>query len=401
MRETHELTIAQKGLLGAAEELGKFLGNFYFGYLSDNYGRAYSHARSGIWLLVGALLLPWCPSESLLYFPILLIGFGLGAHSSVGGTLILESIPQRQQWAITLTGGCWSIGGTLAGLSAFAIFYFQFSYFEVWRTLSLFGLLVTLVVLLRFYLIETPAFLFSKKLFVEYYNAIDHIIAFSGDFRYTSKRSLLADSRLMHMTYSLKANKAAFSTLLDPKHVWKTLSYTMVYLAAGFTHAGYTFLVPAFIKVSSKSELYGVVCMQQLMGLPCIFLASTFVILFGKFKAIFIAFVMSSLSLLLLLLVENEGLIIVCTGLVVLLISIGFSALFAVTPESYPVCMRGVASGWTSSMSRLAGVVSPIAASCCISWFGSMEAAVVLYSISAMISGVFALLIPPLRRSKK
>lgn len=407
MRETKQLSLAEKGLLGAAEELGKFLGSFYFGYLSDNYGRSYAFARAGVWMLVGAALLPLCPYEHLLYYPIIIIGFGLGGNATVGVTLILESVPRRQHWASTLSGGCWSIGGTISGLFAFLIFYYEWDVIEIWRMMAIFGLVSTLIVLLRFKIFETPAFLFNKKQFVEYYDTIDKVVAFSGDFRASSKRSLLADARMINLTYSLTANKAAYSTLLTPKHIWKTLAYTLVYFTAGFSHAGYTFLVPAFIQVSTKQELYAVVCSQQLMGLPSIILASLFIDkFFGKLKAISASFAMASIALLALLYAEADYLvkstqIILCTGQVVLLISIGFSALFAVTPESYPVSLRGVASGWTASMSRLAGVVSPIAASSAISWFGSVKAAVLLYVVSCMLCGVFSLLIPPLKPLKK
>jgi nitrate/nitrite transporter NarK len=128
--------------------------------------------------------------------------------------------------------------------------------------------------------------------------------------------------------------------------------------------------------------------------------------LFGKLKSVTVAFCLSSLALSSLLFIESERVVrnsqlVLCTGLVVLMISVGLSALFAVVPESYPVSLRGVASGWSASMSRFAGIVSPIAASYLIESTGTVSSAVVLYICSCLASGAFGLIIPPLRKTKK
>ena len=108
------------------------------------------------------------------------------------------------------------------------------------------------------------------------------------------------------------------------------------------------------------TETYGMIALQQICGIPGVFLAAWLInTKFGRKWTTAIPFFLSGLVTLIFLLPQTAASVIACTSVAKMFSAMGWGAVFTIVPESYDTKIRSFGVGWANVMMKLAGIATP------------------------------------------
>ena len=144
----------------------------------------------------------------------------------------------------------------------------------------------------------------------------------------------------------------------------------------------------------STAQIYLISLLQQLAGIPGSLLG-TWVIesKLGRRGALALGFVLSSLASFVFLLSSDLGVVLVVVFIMNFGAMLSFSALFTMTPESYPTGIRNLANGWGCGCARIGGLISPPLTGWLLDLLGSETIPLVLFAVCFGASGLTGLLL--------
>lgn len=332
--------------------LGTVIGSVLWGIAADIYGRKATIMLSAV-MFVGTSI---CGAMPGLWWNIamcFLMGAAAGGMLPVSYALLAEIMPTRHRgWALVLVGGLGSAGGYLAA-SAFAA---ALEPIWSWRVLWLLNLPtgLTLLLLGRF-IPESAKFLLARGRRAE-------AQAVMRRFGTTSHRHGEEEEEVDFVPIHLEPGHAK-SGIWSPGVRGTTAALTSLALGWGLVNFGLLLWMPTWfvergLPMATASQL---IAQSALIAFPTIFVAA---LLYSRWSTRYSLIAVTGVSVLGLAAVVaisgETGAVGLVLPLAVLII--GSNALLAIllpyTAESYPLGIRGRATGWIAACTKAGGLAA-------------------------------------------
>jgi MFS transporter, putative metabolite:H+ symporter len=347
MRDEYGLSAANVAELPFAALLGTTVGSFIWGILADLYGRRATILLASV-VFMGTSICGSMPSFAWNIFMCFLMGVGAGGMLPVAYALLAEIMPTRHRgWCLVLVGGIGSVGGYFAtsALSAWLQPYFG------WRIMWLINLPLALILIAVSPLLQESArFLQSMG-------------------RLQEARETLARFGISVDQAPLRASSAqTFSP--NPrgktrKLLGLTFALTLTALCVGFVNFGVLLWLPGTLmhegrSVGAASEL---IARSSLIAAPTVLLVSWLYSIWSTKRTLILAVAVTTLGLVAILLRDVKNLPILSDPILsVVLLMVGTSGIISVllpyAAESYPIRVRGRATGWVAGFSKGGGLLA-------------------------------------------
>ena len=318
---------------------GTVVGSVLWGIIADIYGRKASILLSAV-MFVGTSICGAMPSLGWNIGMCFLMGAAAGGMLPVTYALLAEMMPNRHRgWALVLVGGLGGAGGYLAasGLAALLLPVFG------WRVLWLANLPTGLALVLLGGLIpESAKFLLARGRAAE---AATVMRRFGASVRRISA-----------------APPAATARDANPRTGWRVAALSTIAIAWGLVNFGLLLWLPADLVARgySAGASSTLIAQSALLALPTVFAVA---FLYSRWSAKWALATMIGVTLAGLV---ASGLL-VAPGrgspvLVVALLIIGSNGVLAIllpyAAESFPMAVRGRATGWIAACTKAGGLVA-------------------------------------------
>ncbi len=345
MRVEYGLSFATVALLPFSGLLGTMLGSFMWGTLADFYGRRATLLLAAV-TFMGTSICGAMPSFTWNVIMCFLMGIGAGGMLPVAYALLAEIMPTRHRgWCLVLVGGAGSIGGYFATslLSALLQPYFG------WRIMWLIGLPTSLVILgVSPKLQESARFLQSMG-------------------RLQEARETMARFGISFEATAAKPKPTQAVPVASPVNIRKllgvTFALTLTALSVGFVNYGVLLWLPGSLMREGRSvgAASALIARSTLIAAPTILLVSWLYSVWSTKRTLITAVGVTTLGLIAILLRDVVGLKILSDPVLpVVLLIVGtcgiISMLLPYSAESYPIRVRGRATGWVAGLSKGGGV---------------------------------------------
>jgi MFS transporter, putative metabolite:H+ symporter len=355
MRLEYGLDRATVALLPFVALIGTTVGSFIWGTLADFYGRRASILLAAV-LFVGTSICGAMPSFRWNIVMCFMMGLAAGGMLPVVNALLAEIMPAKDRgWVLVLIGGIGTVGGYFATSSLSALLQPYFG----WRVMWLLGFPTGLALIaLSPMLPESARFLLqmgrideARETFARFGTVI------TIDQNATTPGSdALADDNVPARSPEGLDSRALIGT---------TVALTLAALAWGFVNYGVLLWLPTALMAEGRSVnlMSTIIARSTLIAVPAIAVATYLYGIWSTKRALVAAIGITTLGLLATLLRGNGALAIVSNPVVsVSLLIVGtswvISFLLPYTAESFPIRLRGRATGWVAGCSKTGGVLA-------------------------------------------
>lgn len=335
--------------------VGTATGSILWGVVADIYGRKASILLSAV-VFIGTSICGAMPSLKWNVAMCFLMGAGAGGMLPVTYALLAETMPSRHRgWALVLVGGLGAIGGYFAASGAASLLVPTYS----WRILWLLNLPTGLILVLMGGLIpESAKFLLSRGRDQE---ARDVMVRFGARSRRLAESEDDPAEVIGHNGAASSETESALN-LWDRAFIGKTAALSIAALAWGLINFGLLLWLPA--DLVAKGYGIGVtsrlLAESALIAFPTVFLC-TFLYGYWSTKWSLVAMTVLTFAGLgwMLLLERHAG---GSPVFPVALLIVGSNGLLATllpyASESYPLKVRGRATGWVAACTKAGGVIA-------------------------------------------
>lgn len=351
MRAEYGLDKAGVAWLPFAALCGTVAGSVIWGALADLFGRRASILLSAV-MFVGTAICGAMPDFWWNVGMCFLMGAAAGGMLPVTYALLAETMPSRQRgWVLVLVGGLGSVGGYLAasGFSAWLEPLLS------WRILWFLNLPTGLVlVALNGLIPESPKFLVRLGRHAEAQRTLQ-------DFGCTVKEEGRPDTEPPHHWYD-----DAVPVHGVPRLAGTTWALSVTAIAWGLINFGLLLWMPAHLVAKGYSMAVSsqLLAASALVALPTVFVAAMLYSRWSSKGALLGAIVLTALGLAGVIQLEMSTLTRPSPVWSIALLIVGSNAILAMllpyAAESYPLAIRGRATGWVAACTKLGGLVAQL-----------------------------------------
>lgn len=354
MRSEYALGFSAVAVLPFVALFGTTVGSLLWGYLADIYGRRAAILLAAV-LFVGTSICGAMPSFSWNIVMCFIMGLAAGGMLPVANALLAEILPTKHRgWCLVLLGGIGTVGGYFATSELSALLQPHFGWRIMWFAGFPAGLiLVALSPLIpesaRF-LMERGRFEEAGKMLARYGSVISTVPA-------ASKEPVIAQP------VDGGAEKSTWATLRPLLGL--SIALTLAALAWGFVNFGVLLWLPGSLMAAGRSvgRTSSLIANSTLIAVPTIGLTTYLYTLWSTKRVLVLAIGVTTLGLIAILFGGNQSLSFLSNPLLsVSLLIVGSSAVISIllpyTSESFPIRLRGRATGWVAGCSKVGGVMA-------------------------------------------
>ncbi|KAK3221183.1 hypothetical protein Dsin_008208 [Dipteronia sinensis] len=413
-----DLSSTQQTLLTSVVFAGLLLGSFFWGFVSDHYGRRKGFLGIAMVASLTGLLSAFSPNYLSLVILRGLVGFGLGS-GPVFLSWFLEFAPasSRGLWMVII-----SIFWTLGTISEAALAWIVMPRLN-WRWLLALSSVPSFAVLLFHGLSpESPRYLYMKGRSTDAHHVLEKIairnqrnlpsgILVSDKIARIDEEFVNADHipllfSTTNKTTEVKSGFSSFSMLLSSRLIRTTFLLWVLFFGNSFLYYGIILLTSELSSGKTKcgsallllgdsqdTSLYINVFVTSLAELPGLLFSAVIVDRVGRKVSMTIMSILTFIFLLPLVIIEPVTL---TTGLLfgARMFANGTYAVASIyAPEVYPTSIRATGSGISSAVGRIGGMVCPLVAVGLVSDC-HQGAAIILLEVVIILSVVCILLFP-------
>jgi putative MFS transporter len=334
--------------------VGTVTGSVLWGIFADIYGRKASILLSAV-VFVGTSICGAMPSLAWNIGMCFLMGAGAGGMLPVTYALLAETMPTRHRgWALVLVGGLGAVGGyfVASGCAAWLVPYWS------WRILWLINLPTGLLLIFMGALIpESAKFLLSRGRRAE----AERVMARFGTRSYELKPTEVDDAAMLDHPFD--HDPPARGPRWDARLIGRTVALSVAAIAWGLVNFGLLLWLPIDLVEQGYSMALSskLLAESALIAFPTVFLCAYLYARWSTLRLLAASIGVTLAGLLWVLLLETGA-----GGsspvLPVALLIVGSNALLAVllpyTSESFPVRVRGRATGWVAACTKAGGVAA-------------------------------------------
>ena len=343
MQSEYAVSAATVAWLPFAALCGTVVGSVLWGWLADLYGRRASILLSAV-IFVGTSI---CGSMPSLWWNVAMcfvMGAAAGGMLPVTYALLAETMPSKQRgWALVLVGGLGTIGGYLAASALSAWLQPIFGWRVMWFLNLPTGLIL---VFLNVYVPESPRFLLAIGRVRE-----AHAV-------------LLGFGCTVREAVAGQPQELPAGTPLPRRYAAQTVALSVTAIAWGLINFGLLLWMPALLvakgySVALSSQLLAA---SALIALPTVFVAAA---LYGKWSskgALVGSIALSAAGLLGVVYLELAAGPDASPVLPIAFLIVGINGIIAMllpyAAESYPLAVRGRATGWVAACTKAGGLAA-------------------------------------------
>jgi putative MFS transporter len=350
MRSEYAVSAATVAWLPFAALCGTVLGSVLWGWLADLYGRRASILLSAV-MFVGTSICGAMPSLWWNVGMCFLMGAAAGGMLPVTYALLAETMPKVQRgWALVLVGGLGAAGGYLAASALSAWLVPTFS----WRILWFLNLPTGLaLIFLNVFIPESPKFLLALGRVRE-----AHVVL--RRFGCVVREGSAAPAP-PPIDAGIEARVA-----VPRAYVAQTIALSIVALAWGLINFGLLLWMPAHLvaKGYSMGVSSGLLAASALIAVPTVFVAAWLYSRWSSKGALVGAIALCAAGLLGLVHLELSSAADASPVLVIALLVVGVNGIIAMllpyAAESYPLQIRGRATGWVAACTKAGGLAAQL-----------------------------------------
>jgi putative MFS transporter len=352
LKEEYAVTAARGAALPFSALAGTVVGSVFWGIMADIYGRKATIMLSAV-MFVGTSICGAMPSLGWNIVMCFLMGAAAGGMLPVTYALLAETMPTKHRgWALVLVGGLGSAGGYVAasGFSAWLEPVFS------WRILWLLNLPTGLLLLsLSSFIPESAKFLLARGRRAEAQAAMARF----------GTRSIMHGAE--------REDPVVAPVPLDSEDhrggLWtrgfrgRSSALTMLALAWGLVNFGLLLWLPAAlvargIPMAAASKL---IAQSALIAFPTVAIGTFFYSRWSTKGALLGATAITGVGLAGVLAMDTVGFNLSPVAILAFLI-VGTNGMLAIllpyTSESYPLHIRGRATGWIAACTKAGGLVA-------------------------------------------
>lgn len=346
MRVEYHITAAHVALVPLSGLTGTTVGSFLWGALADFYGRRASILLAGV-IFMGTAICGAMPSFGWNIFMCFLMGIGAGGMLPVAFALLAEIMPTRHRgWCLVLIGGIGTVGGYFATSALSAVLQPYFG----WRIMWLINMPIALILIgVSPVLQESPRFLQSM-------GRIDEARATLARFGIALKERPAA---------AAPAFAPAPSPLSIRELLGVTAALTLAALAWGFVNFGVMLWLPGSLVAEGRSMgvASAMIARSTLIAVPTIAIVTWLYSAWNTKRVLVLSIAVTTLGLVCVLLRDRNGLGALANPIFMLtLLIVGSSAVISIllpyAAESFPLRVRGRATGWVAGFSKAGGLIA-------------------------------------------
>jgi len=353
MIREYQTTKAHASLVPFSALIGTALGSILWGVLADLYGRKAAILLSAV-IFIGTSICGAMPSLNWNIGMCFLMGFGAGGMLPVTYALLAEMMPSKHRgWALVLVGGLGAVGGYFVASGLAATLEPIFS----WRILWLMNLPTGLILLgLGRFIPESAKFLLARGRKAEAHAVMAR---FGTVTRKLAEGEADESELLAHGHDHLLQEEAQLWT---PALIGKTAALTIIALSWGLINFGLLLWMPNDLVTKGYSMALSskLLAESALIAFPTVFFCAFIYSRWSSKWALTIFITLTLLGLLWVLRLETHlggnpvwpiGLLIVGSNGII-------AILLPYASESYPVKIRGRATGWVAMFTKGGGVLA-------------------------------------------
>jgi MFS transporter, putative metabolite:H+ symporter len=345
MRAEYAVSAAMVAWLPLGALAGTVIGSYLWGVLADLYGRRASILLSSV-MFIGTSICGAMPDFWWNVFMCVLMGMAAGGMLPVTYALLAEIMPTRHRgWFLVLIGGIGAIGGFLAASGFAALLQPEFG----WRVMWFLNLPTGLI------LIALSPLLPESARFLQRMGRAAEARAMLARFGATLLEQPADRVRVEHRTRLPAA---------DRNYVGLTCALTSAALAWGLVNFGILLWLPSALvdEGHSVGVASALIARSTLIAAPTIVIATWLYHSWSTKGALLVMTGTMTLGLIGLLLRASGLVVLTNPVLVVAPLIVGaagvISILLPFTAESYPLRIRGQATGWVAGCSKFGGLIA-------------------------------------------
>lgn len=354
MRVEYGLSFSAVAVLPFVALIGTTVGSFMWGALADIYGRRAAILLAAV-LFVGTSICGAMPSFTWNIVMCFLMGLAAGGMLPVANALLAEIIPTKHRgWCLVLLGGIGTVGGYFATSECSALLQPFFG----WRIMWLLGFPTGIaLVVLSPLLPESARFLIHMGRVRE----AEEMLARYG----AAIRTDVASAKQARAAAQPGSNDSLSSWSKLRPLLGLSVALTLAALAWGLVNFGVLLWLPGSLMAAGRSVgmASNLIARSTLISIPIIALTTYLYTIWSTKRVLVLAIGVTTLGLAATLFGNNRALFLISDPLVsVSLLVIGSSAVISIllpyTSESFPVRLRGRATGWVAGCSKVGGVLA-------------------------------------------
>jgi MFS transporter, putative metabolite:H+ symporter len=354
MRTEYGLSFSSVAVLPFVALLGTTAGSLIWGALADIYGRRAAILLAAV-LFVGTSICGAMPSFFWNIVMCFLMGLAAGGMLPVANALLAEILPTKHRgWCLVLLGGIGTLGGYYATSESSALLQPFFG----WRIMWLLGFPTGIIlVALSPLLPESARFLLAMGRVEE----AQRVLARYGSALTAGRGAVIPTEPVVaRMSRDESNTRSSRMSLLR-----LAAALTVAALAWGFVNFGVLLWLPGQLMATGRSvnSASAIIARSTLISIPTIAVTTYLYSLWSTKRVLVLAISVTALGLIATLLGGRSGPSFLSNPLVpVSLLVIGTSAVISIllpyTSESFPVRLRGRATGWVAGCSKVGGVIA-------------------------------------------
>ena len=346
MRVEYAITPAGVALLPLSALTGATVGSFVWGALADHYGRRATILLSGV-MFIGTSICGAMPSFHWNLFMCFLMGGSAGGMLPVAYALLAEIMPTRHRgWSVVLIGGAGTLGGYLVASGMSALLQPIFGWRIMWFLNLPSGLLL---IALSPLIPESARFL----LHIGRPQEARATLARFGSVVVSKTADWDDEAKLDH----------SHLPPIDTRYLGTTAALTLVALAWGLLSYGVLLWLPGQLIAEGHDMRVAaaIIARSTLISVPVIVIAALLYSRWSTKGALLVMIGLSAAGLLALVLRESGVHAAADPVIALTLLIVGSTGVISIilpyTAESYPIRIRGRATGWVAGVSKSGGLV--------------------------------------------
>jgi MFS transporter, putative metabolite:H+ symporter len=353
MRTEYRLGFSAVAILPFVALLGTTVGSFIWGALADIYGRRAAILLAAV-LFVGTSICGAMPSFTWNIVMCFIMGLAAGGMLPVANALLAELLPTKHRgWCLVLLGGIGTVGGYFATSESSALLQPFFG----WRIMWLLGFPTGLILIaLSPLLPESARFLIQMGRIKE---AEEMLARYGAAIVPARGAKPVRDGAI-----AVSGNESSTWSSLRPL-LGLSIALTLAALAWGFVNFGILLWLPGSLMAPGRTmgHVSALIARSALIAVPTIGVTTYLYTLWSTKRVLVLAIGITTLGLFATLLGRSAAFSAISNPLVsVSLLVVGTSAVISIllpyTSESFPVRLRGRATGWIAGCSKIGGVLA-------------------------------------------